>query len=353
MRSSLILALMISTKLWAWGDIGHSTVGAIAEQNLTEKGKAFIRSLIGLEPLSISAVYPDHVRSDARYVRFAPFHFLEIPVGATFATMPADWRVDHSAHVILDQGPAFLVNKKMSQEEKAIILRYLIHIVGDVHQPLHVGNGIDRGANLCSVKYKDGENVRTTNLHSFWDDGIIKTMEDDYRKWKGLDPKVTLYFGAKEMTEYLNATYGLAGTEADRVTAEAVAILNPQDWYGESQKLHSQVYYGDEPHDKRSYCKIVDRATGTIVNGAFDAAKVPLLDADYIAKSKPIIKKQLMLSGLRLAGVINAMAEKVRRLYIPRLDADKALEKLMLKDNQAQRTPSSKKAHQHAYGCEH
>src|SRR6185437_16951518 len=145
----IALALVLSNLAFAWGDLGHQAVGEIAERNLTPEAKKMVQSILGVEPMAVAATFPDKVRSDPRFKDFTPYHFLEIPDGYDYENMPASERAEKDAHTIISQVPALLKDPKVSRDRKMTLLRYLIHVVGDVHQPLHVGNARDMGANLC------------------------------------------------------------------------------------------------------------------------------------------------------------------------------------------------------------
>src|SRR5690606_26393967 len=121
------------------------------------KAKKFVRQIVGIEPLSTSATWPDQVRSDSRfadYETFASYHFTTIPYGYTFDTIPSTRLVKKDSHTILSKVPKLLLDPNVSIEIRQIWYRYLVHVVGDVHQPFHVGSGWDRGANLCKIYWQ-------------------------------------------------------------------------------------------------------------------------------------------------------------------------------------------------------
>jgi hypothetical protein len=316
MKRSLLflLGMSLTSQVYAWGDLGHSTVGYLAEKNLTPEGQAFVYSVLGGEPLALSAIWPDHVRDDARYAGFAPYHFFEIPDGMNSETIPPEKRAPKSADTMIEHGPELIARSKsanrLSVLQKQIIMRYLVHIVGDVHQPLHVGNGQDNGANLCYVNFPDAETgkLNKTNLHSVWDEGIISYIQKDLVDKSIAAKKPIKYFSYRILGDAIIDEAKSSGylEEAKSLTEKSTK----RDWYSESRLLHSEVYYNFDlaPAD-RPYCKTVNLSTGKIEEGKFDENKIPEISNEYISKSAALIKKRLILGGLRLAKEINRIAK--------------------------------------------
>lgn len=323
MKSVLFVCLSLtSTQVWAWGDIGHETTAEIAERKLTPKAKEFVRSILGIEPLAVAATWPDKVRSDSRFSKFAPYHFVEIPMGMTFDTIPDDKRVERSADTILSQVPVLLKNPaSLAHEEKQILLRYLIHLVGDVHQPLHVGNGRDMGANLCDVRWTDPESgkVDIVNLHSLWDDKMIDKIKQEFVEAAVRGGQRKPWFGYREFADMIMKE----SKQADFATLSAG---EPKDWYAESRALHPKVYPDKSlPKDfqgegqameegkeftpeKRPYCKIVNEKGG-VMNGAYNARMIPTINDEFTEQAIPIIKKRILTGGYRLAALLNKIAD--------------------------------------------
>jgi hypothetical protein len=308
--STLILTLL-ATQAWSWGDIGHGAVGFIAEKNLTAKARLMIDEIVGPEPLAVSAVWPDQVRSDDRYKGpFAPYHFVEIPMGFRYDNMPEDFKVEASAHTILEQVPDLLIQKNgITRTQKMIVLRYLVHVVGDVHQPLHVGNGMDMGANLCDVKWTNPETgiEKVFNLHTVWDENLIQNIANDFARQNGSNTGQKRWFGYRELGEMLEKEFG---SQPEYAYARVQSPV--KSWYEESQTLHSVAYLDSQPVAKpedRKYCKYRDRRTQQVVPGNYDARQIPALDADYLQKALPVIRQQIYKAGLRLAGVLNQAAD--------------------------------------------
>ena len=321
---TILSVLTISNSAWSWGDLGHSAVGEIAERNLTKKGKEFVQSILGIEPLALAATWPDHVRDDARFKAFTPYHFWDMPAGFSSFTQlsEATQREEKDAHTIIGQAHKLLVGSKLSKKQKMILMLYFVHVVGDVHQPLHLGNPIDQGGNLCSVKLK-GE-TKTMNLHSFWDTYIVESSKLTWGK--------TGYF-----------TYNdLVGMILKDIPAPNEITGTPIEWYDETRKLLSVVYPdGKTPlaPEEREYCRRIDPTTRMRVDGKYDESKIKPLDDEYIAMALPIVKKQILLGGLRLASMLNKMGEQYKAHDY--MDEKKIIDGVLIK-NSSDRTPQSK-----------
>lgn len=290
--------------LFAWSDLGHGVVGAIAEKSLSARAKTVVHSLLSEEPLALAATWPDLVRNDSRFKEFALYHFYELK------RRP---RATRDADTLITQAPKKIMSSDLNEEQKAILLRYLIHVVGDVHQPLHIGNGFDRGGNLCDVRMpsQTRDFAKIQSLHVLWDESLVNAVNETY-----FPP---LRSGAK--------TYPNPGAFADKLMTEAnsnalladvsdLSLLPKENWYEESFGLHSSVYpdaaAGLTPQT-RPYCRIVRLNSEThkeeVVDGAYNLTAIPEIDAAYIENSIPTVKKRLLLAGLRLARLINQMAE--------------------------------------------
>jgi hypothetical protein len=305
-----------SVSSFGWGDIGHAAIGYIAEQNLSLQGKKFVYDILGGEPLGLSAIFPDKVRDDARFNDFSPYHFFEIPYGFSYETLPHDRKAVKSADTILTQGPGLILSKhhkkRLSLTQKQTMLRYFVHILGDVHQPLHIGNGLDMGANLCSVWVPNKVTGKTTkiNLHAVWDETLIEQMKEEIIKKAQEAGKPIKYFSYRHFGDALIAE------AKENQTLEAIKNQVGQttlsNWYAESRSFHQDVYPdkipGTLPKD-RTFCRVVNPETGQVEDGKFDEASIPTLTDDYLNKSYPLIKKQILLASFRLLNEIEKMAK--------------------------------------------
>ncbi len=169
MRIEFIVALAAAAALLpspalAWGKTGHRVVAAIAQTQLSGLAWAHIREILGPgENLVDAANWPDEMRSDpAKYWQKTtpPWHYVTLN-GIIYDQAPPEG----DALEALDHFRKVLQDPSASLADKQTALRFVVHIVGDLHQPLHVGKCCDRGGNEVKVTYFG----KPTNLHSVWD----------------------------------------------------------------------------------------------------------------------------------------------------------------------------------------
>lgn len=247
--------LVISPKAFSWGKTGHRVVAEIAERNLDPAAKKGIKDLLGVDTLARVANFPDEIRSDRTYDYTGAWHYTSIPTGKTYF----DQKRNKEGDIIeaLFRMEETLRDPKKSKEDKAFALKFLVHLMGDVHQPLHVGMAEDRGGNTVRVKWFKTE----SNLHTIWDESIIDFQQLSY-------------------TEY--STFLNHYTKDDKKEIAKGTFL---DWAKESQEYRSVVY-----------------ETGASEN----------LSYEYQFKAKPVVEERLRKAGLRLATVLNAIFNKTK-----------------------------------------
>ena len=252
----LLLVAAFSTSAFSWGKAGHRIVGEIAQRNLDSKTLKMIHELAGDDDLSRLSTWPDEIRSDPKMGYASPWHYVSIPNGKSYF----DQKRNKEGDVIeaLYRFEDTLRDPKETKEHKLDALRFLIHMTGDLHQPLHVGLAEDRGGNSIRVKWFKTE----TNLHSVWDEELI-----DFEKLS--------------FTEYAN--YLNHFSKDDKKNYEKGTYI---DWAHESQELRPKVYDFGSPSESTN------------------------LSYEYSYKVKPIIELRLKQAGLRLAYVLNKIFAK-------------------------------------------
>jgi len=170
----LITALSIQI-VFGWGKTGHRIVGKVAEPYLTKNAKLQIKKIMGHHDLSRMSNWADEIKSDPEWKKANDWHWCTIPDGEEYE------KNKHSGKAVekINEFIEILKNKKSSKNDKQIALKFLVHLIGDLHQPLHVGNGKDRGGNSVKVKWF-GE---STNLHSVWDTKLIDFQKLSYSEY--------------------------------------------------------------------------------------------------------------------------------------------------------------------------
>ena len=243
-----IVALFISFNAISWGLTGHRVVGEIAQKHLTGKSKKEIKRVLGHQSLAHSANWMDFVKSDSTYDHMKPWHYCTIPDGKTYAKAgtPEEKDIIWAINDFTDQ----LKSDTLTLEEERFALRVLIHLVGDIHQPLHVGNGKDRGGNDVKIKFF----WQNSNLHRVWDSGMIDGEKLSYTEWaKFLD-------------------------HSEKGEIERLQNSTPLDWANESKAMRSSVY---------------------------DTKEASNLTYNYVFEHKAEVHKRLKEAGIRLAGLLN------------------------------------------------
>ena len=215
----LTLLLSLSNVSLSWGPTGHRVVGLIAEQHLSKKALKNIASVLGSETIAEVSTYMDFIRSDRRYNHYGPFHYCTVPDGKTYRRFGIPDEGD--AVVGIERFISELKKKEFKEFDEAFALKCLIHLIGDIHQPLHVGNGEDRGGNDIKLEFF----YHNSNLHRVWDSGLIDQQKYSY-------------------TEYTNWINHPTVDQKRIWSSEGIDV-----WVQESYDLRKQVY--DFPENKK------------------------------------------------------------------------------------------------------
>ncbi|MBF4473057.1 S1/P1 nuclease [Flavobacterium sp. HJJ] len=241
---ALCIILVLPIKTLAWGKKGHALVAEVAFNYLDKNTKKIVLGYLDGMSIEDAATWMDDIKDDHSYDYMKPYHYVNIDKGAEVFE-----RSGSNIIYILNQTIKELQNNKnfTKQEIKTKIL-IVFHLVGDLHQPLHIGYGSDKGGNTVQINYKG----QGTNLHSFWDSGII------------YDRSITL----KDCLE------------ANKFSPAAMNKLQTIDviaWSKESRSLLDSVY-------NMRGAKVKD---------------------DYVRASAVIIQAQIQKAGIRLAAILN------------------------------------------------
>jgi hypothetical protein len=251
-RAQMVLVALLLTMpsaVFAWGPTGHRVVGRIAMHHLTDEAARAVTCILGPEGLDQVSTWPDEIRADPNWSKSAPWHFISIDDEETLETTQRDPAGD--VLEAIQRYTAVLRDPQASQPSKQEALKFLVHFVGDLHQPLHVGRRADRGGNSIKVTLFGQD----TNLHSVWDVGLIESDKLSFSELAGFLDHPTL----QEIQTWQGST--------------------PADWAAESKAVRDQVYaIGD---GKLSY--------------------------DYAYKEMPLIRRRLLQAGVRLAGLLNSI----------------------------------------------
>lgn len=210
---TFLLPVTAANNEYRWGQSGHRATGYIAEQYLTDNARSEVDRVLGGNSLAEVSTWMDEVRSDDAYDYMGPWHYCTIPEGQTYAK--AGTPEEGDVLWAIDKMVTELKSGDLTKEQEAENLKVLVHLVGDLHQPLHAGNGTDRGGNDVRVSwFRDN-----SNLHRVWDSEMI-----DSKQLNGM-----------ELAEF-------ASNQLDEDTVSEWQSTSWLDWANESQSYHHDVY---------------------------------------------------------------------------------------------------------------
>ena len=278
-----LLLLHLTPSAHAWGPTGHRVVAEIAQRNLTPAAQAKVSVLLDGRTLADVANWPDDLRSDPRFDKYKPLHFATVKNGLT-SYRDAEKARCGDLVVAIDAFTGFLRTgsreslyavKALSEKSDgkgqsacnpqetepitpAAALSFLVHLMGDLHQPLHVG-GTDLGGNMVNVNWMGRWD---SNLHSVWDDEMVDFERLDY-------------------TQYARFLDRASQADVTRwVTNNTISYAD------EAVAMRSKLYVFPDDSGKPAVHKISYK---------------------YIGAQRERMREQLLKGGLRLAGVLNSI----------------------------------------------
>ena len=234
-----------------WGSKGHRATAAIAVKYLKPRTKKAIEKLLGDETLVTVSTYGDEIKSYEEYRKYSSWHYVNIAPGLSYA------EADKNEYGDLVQGintcKEVITSEDATIEEKRFYLKMLVHFIGDLHQPLHLGHAEDKGGNDFQVRWFNNG----TNLHSLWDSKLIESYGMSYSE-------LATNFGQVSKEQFKEISKG-----------------DLMDWVSEGQILAEKVYDSAEIGEKLSY----------------------RYQADY----NQMVQNQLQKGGVRLAALLNEL----------------------------------------------
>ncbi len=235
---------------FAWGRKGHSIVAEIAFHNLSKEDSAKIMSYLQGMTLAAAANYMDDVRSDPKYSYTSTWHYLNIPKGGLY--IPNDSaNIVNALNATIDD---LKTNGQLTQGQISLDLLIVIHLIGDLNQPLHVGYASDKGGNNYQVSYFG----KGSNLHKVWDSQIIEDWKINFQQ---------CLYEAEHLTD-----------DEQKVASE----LNVVDWMEASRQFTSPIY----PLNHK-------------------------IDSSYVRDKLSLIKHQLGMAGNELALALHEIAQHI------------------------------------------
>lgn len=249
----LVANLLFSFNSYAsddiWGPTGHRAVGEIADNYLCRKAKREVNRLLNRKSIAFVSTFGDEIKSDKRYNEFYTWHYINMSFDETYEDSKKNSKGDLVSGI--EHCKTVLKDKSASDEDKAFYLKLLIHLVGDLHQPMHIGLQEDKGGNDFKVQwfYKD------SNLHRVWD---------------------------SEMINKFGMSYNELAENADVMTKKQVKAIQEGstiDWVNETHQITKTIYASAKPDENLKY------------RYSYDHFKT--------------VRSQLQIAGIRLAKVLN------------------------------------------------
>lgn len=243
----LLLFTVCYAHVNAWGPTGHRATGWIADKYLNKKARKEIERILGGQSLAMASTWMDEIRSDSAYDYTADWHWVTLQDGQTYEQSEKNPKGDIIQ--VLEKIITELKSGILTPEEETKRVKMLIHLIGDIHQPLHVGGGSDRGGNDVRISWFRNE----SNLHRVWDSEMIDDTKLSYSELGQSLAKPT----PAQLTGWQNSSV--------------------KDWAYESMAYRKQVY--DYGNGKLGY--------------------------QYSYKYFHIVRYRLLQAGVRMASVLN------------------------------------------------
>jgi hypothetical protein len=191
----------------AWGMIGHRIVGQIAENHLSARARKALRAILGNESIAMASNWGDFIKSDPAYNYLYNWHFVNLPEGLDKQGVDAFLDGEKSPNVYnkIQEMTAVLKDPKSTADQKKLAVRLLIHLVGDLNQPMHTARKDDLGGNKIYLTWF-GEK---SNLHRVWDESLIAYQELSYTEYAtAIDHPTKEQLGAWKTASLRDFVYG-------------------------------------------------------------------------------------------------------------------------------------------------
>ncbi|EKB50839.1 S1/P1 Nuclease [Cecembia lonarensis LW9] len=244
---AILLVFSINTSSFAWGAIGHYVIGKLAEWQMKPQTIERVEAILQQQSISGVGVWMDNIRSDKKYDYTYTWHWVTTADGEYDPSIQEPTGDAYSAFLQIKET---LKKGGLSPEEERDQLRMLIHIVGDLHQPFHVGKPGDRGGNDVKVSFFNKE----TNIHAVWDTDLIEGKKMSYTEI------------ATELQKRINPAL-----------IQQYTSKTPADWLREAAAIRPAMY--DIPENNR-------------------------IGYEYIYKHYHHVEERLTAAGIRLAQVL-------------------------------------------------
>ncbi len=232
-----------------WGQNGHRTTAQIAEKHLKKRVLRKITQLLDGQSLAVASTFADDIKSDKSFDKYSKWHYVNIPAGKTYEAVKEE--LGENIIWAINKCTQKLQNKNTPKKEKQFYLKMLVHLVGDLHQPMHIGRAEDRGGNDIKVDWFG----KHSNLHRVWDSQMIENYKMSFTELS----EHAQILSKKEIKHYQEG--------------------NPETWAVESKNIADALYANAENNRNFGY--------------------------KYMYLWFPVLKERLQIGGVRLAKILN------------------------------------------------
>jgi len=232
-----------------WGKTGHRAVGEIAQDYLNGKTKRKIAELLDGQSLAFVSTFGDDIKSDRAFDKYYTWHYVNMPFDVNYEN--SNKNPEGDLVTAIEKCKSVILDEAASKQDKIFHLKLLVHFIGDLHQPMHVGRVEDRGGNDVKVSWFRNE----TNLHAVWDSKMIDHFQMSYM----------------ELAKNTN--------KLSKRQVKSLQKGSTVDWVNETHKHAISVYKSVEKNENIGY--------------------------GYMYSHFSLLRSQLQKGGIRLAGVLN------------------------------------------------
>lgn len=264
-RTMIACALVLFAlpgEAFAWGAEGHRIVALIAADRLSPLARTQVGALLDSPDYRVAmeegSTWADRIKFQRPNTR--PWHYVDIEIGSGGYKKDRDCPNDDCIVAQIERDETILRDHRLAQPVRAEALRFLIHFIGDLHQPLHCADNHDRGGNELKVLV----GRRSENLHAVWDDNVVQSL--------GRDPELV----ASELESQIAP-----------IKVRSWVRGSTSDWANESFHIAEREIFSQLP-------------------GAGETVMPVILPRDYASRERPVTAEQLEKAGVRLAAVLNA-----------------------------------------------
>jgi len=256
------LVFFYAASAFSWGIPGHEAIGIIAEKNLNRVAKARIKTLLKSgEDLAQASLWPDQIKYSSNWPHTRPYHYVSIPnkndyYSALDSLSSSEQEAGDIVRALI-KAEDVLRSPKGSRKAKADALRFLVHFIGDLHQPLHVGVAEDKGGNSIDMSWHGNK----TNLHAVWDTHLISTF---------LNPSFQMQEKKPPQPTGMEYFRNLRKPSQNEITKWQSSYI--MTWLNESLSSRGTTYKGKDGSNEAYFEKSIDPLNERVLQAGFRLA---------------------------------------------------------------------------------